>query len=91
MFTVLGSIDGVAYRVDVGESEAEHNGSTRALSRIALHRGELASVTPTGPSYAVDLDDPRSVLAALYAWTTVVSVSDGAPRVIPATDPRVVY
>lgn len=91
MFTVLGAIDGVAYRVDVGDSESEHNGSSRALARVALHRGELVSVTPTGPSYTVDLDDPRSVLAALYALTTVVSVGDGAPQVIPAVNPHVVY
>ncbi len=91
MFTVLGSINGIAYRLDVGDSESEHSGSNRVMGLLAVHRGELVSATPTGPTHTLDLDDPASVLVALMDLTDVVAVGDGAPRVIPAVDPNVVY
>jgi hypothetical protein len=91
MFTVLGSVNGVAYRLDVGATRDEHAGSPAALATLQGAEGQTVLATPTGPAYELNLDDPASVLAALMALTDVVSVGDGAPAILPAVDPTVVY
>jgi hypothetical protein len=86
MFIVAGYIhdDGsaVAYRVAVGVppgpgTDGIVQGSTNARALLAAHAGQEVRLTPVGPSYVLDLNDPVSVLAALYALTEVVGKPEG--------------
>lgn len=90
MFTVLGSIDGVAYKITVPD-DGPPTGSGRAVALLRGLVGEQVKVTPTGPVYTVALDNPTSVLAALQVETDVAAVSDGAPATLPAAVPGAVY
>ncbi len=99
MFSVTGYMrDGLAYTANGGD-QGRANRPTGCLTgpphltamMLGVSGGQVA-VTPTGPFYAVDLADPESVLAALYALTEVVTVDgDDVPDVLPASEPDRVY
>lgn len=101
MFTVTGfTPDNAAYRVVVGDGVRYSatdvvgvtGGSVNALALLKLHEGQEIEVTPTGPIVVLDLNDPTSVLGALYGLTRVSNVTgDDVPQVIPPLVDGAVY
>ena len=89
MITVQGYVDDVAYAAQLDAAAppaaraATRNGVVvaceppTALAVLHANVGQLVSVTPTGPSYTLDLDDVTAALAGLYALTDV-RVVEGA-------------
>ncbi len=82
MYIVRGYIDGVAYRVTIGQDRPEAKasvgvvaGSPVAVHLVAAKQGETIR-RPHAAPVVVDPGDPASVLAALRAWSQVVSVED---------------
>lgn len=91
MFTVTGlTEDGIGYLVDVGQHTPTFgvvSGSANVLDLLASSAGTQVQASPTSAAAPLDLDDPASVLAALYMLTTVTSVAgDDIPEVFDATD-----
>lgn len=89
MFSVLGSFEGIAYKVVVdGDSVTP---TPRIGRMLEVWSGEQTLATPTGPAYKVDPDDPVSVYVVLLERTEVTAVTGDPPRVIPPDDPTRVY
>lgn len=85
-WTVRGTLDGEPYTLTYDPTA----GDTRLLDRLAgsstsvvahllCQQGRAYPVTPTGPGVTLSLDDPRAVLVALLADTTVATVEGDAP------------
>jgi hypothetical protein len=96
MFVVRGvTRQGLVYRMGIG-SEVQNEPSARGqvmgpaqvMALLVLNEGRSVKVTPTGPVVKLDLDDPSSILGALYALTEVTEVAgEGIPQVIPELGP----
>jgi hypothetical protein len=99
MFVVNGTTrQGLTYRVAVGPEVRREPGAlgqvmgpAPVMALMMLNQGLSIRVTPTGPSVTLDLEDPESILGALYALTTVLSVEGDAPEVIPQAEEGVTY
>lgn len=99
MFSVTGYLDdGLAYAATVGQQGRANrplgclSGPPHLTAMMLAANGMNVAVTPTGPFYILDLADPESVLAALYALTDVISVDgDDVPDVLPPFVPDRVY
>ncbi|GAA2692092.1 hypothetical protein [Nonomuraea recticatena] len=82
MFEVHGYVDGVAYAVTVGRARPEAAATTGIVSGtrtvVDLLSGRQGAdiVIPHQPTTTLDVHDPVSVLAALRAWTQVVTVKE---------------
>jgi hypothetical protein len=84
MFTVIGTINSVPYRVgvhneDMGENHGVVMGSDNATSLLRLLEGDYVQQTPTHEEVRLSLMDPASVLAALHEHTNVVAVTGDVP------------
>ncbi len=90
MFTVRGYDDGVGYALTVAD-DGTLSGSERVRRMLTDHAGDTFDVTPTGPTVVLDVDDPATVLGALYALTDVTAVDGDAPEVIPPPVAGAVY
>lgn len=83
MFRVGGVIGKALYEVEVtGKASDPVVGSKGVRALVAEHVGKTVDVTPLGPAYVVKVDDPKSILALLYAKTKIRWVSDKAPSLI---------
>lgn len=96
MFTVEGFLpDGGPYAVQVGSGRGaalgDVVGDDAALALLSTYEGQTLNVTPTGPLATLSLADPASVLAALYALTTVTGVRGDAPDVFGPSPRGVVH
>jgi hypothetical protein len=97
MITVSGYIEtepgagaSVAYRVgiDAGDPDGPLIGSVNAVSLLRLNVGQEVGLSPVGPFYTLNLADPKTVLAALYALTDVRKVEgDNVPDVYGPRSP----
>lgn len=99
MFTVEGYAGGVSYRAVISSGAAASMpdvagcaaGTPNVIAFLTGMQGQPWSATPTGPHGILDLDDPESVLGALYAHTQVTSVTGDAPDLTGPVLPDVVY
>jgi hypothetical protein len=98
-FPVPGEYEGQPYAVWVSEKPEDATGerfgiATGSLAVIAMlesREGEHLDVTPTGPFLELSRWEPRGILAALTAWTTVQRVQGRPPRLLPPHVPGTVY
>lgn len=90
MFTVLGSYQGIAYTLTVGDDGAL-TGSSRVVSALRAADGEQVAATPTGPVYEVKPGDPVSTFAWLARQTTVVETGGDLPVIVPPARLGAVY
>ncbi len=59
-------------------------GPPHVMALLLMNEGRTLLVTPTGPEVVLNLNDPDTVLGALYALTRVVDVTGkNIPQVIP--------
>ena len=77
-FVVHGYIAGVAYTLNV--SDGGLDGTTGVMDLLEEMRGRVHKATPTGPTAALDLDDPETVLIALMDLTEIVKVDGDVPK-----------
>lgn len=90
MFTVNGAAYGKPYAVTWND-DGTLTGTSLVVSMLQAEVGSTVSVPPVGPSYTVDLSEPKSVIAALLDLTTVESIEGDAPVVVPPVEAGVVY
>lgn len=88
MFHVQGYVNRTFYTATVGDPATVPGGADTAgivsgspvvVDLLTLHDGQPIRVTPTHGDTVLDLHDPASVLAGLYALTDVVTVTGDAP------------
>ena len=91
-FTVSGALDGAWYEVRVDTSWPEPIlGSARVRALVAQNLGKPVLLTPTGPTFTVDRNDERSLLALLSTKTAVSMVGPGAPTLAGPRRPGTVH
>lgn len=101
MLTVTGTLDGVGYRVGIHPEGLDHPdavgvtmGSSAVLNLISLHEGREVQASPTSDPVTVDPANASTVLALLYAETTVASLdgdTDPVRDVLPLDAPGTLY
>jgi hypothetical protein len=89
-YSLIGSYNGVAYTISVGDDGAL-SGSSRVVAAVQAAAGQPVAVTPTGPVHTVTAGDPTSTMAWLAANTRITETSGDVPRIVPPPIPGVVY
>lgn len=82
-FTVHGYITGIAYTLAVADGGAL-DGTDGVMSLLTEEEGRMHRATPTGPTAALSLQDPESVLVALMELTQITSIDGDPPELFEA-------